>query len=54
MTRILGSILILLGASAALMADGPLVTPEINAGSAVSALALLSGGLLVLRARRRP
>jgi hypothetical protein len=54
MTRILGSILIFIGASAALLADGALVAPEINAGSAVSAIALLSGGLLVLRARRRP
>ena len=54
MRRILGSILIFIGASAALMADGILITPEISAGSAVSALALLSGGLLVLKARRRP
>lgn len=54
MTRILGSILIFIWASTALMADGVLSAPEINAGSAASALALLSGGLLVLKARRRP
>jgi len=29
------------------------VAPEINGGSAVSAVVLLSGGLLVLRARRK-
>jgi len=53
MTRILGGVLIFIGASVALMADGTLSTPEVSAGSAVSALALVSGGLLVLRARRR-
>ena len=53
MTKILGSILILIGASVALMADSGAVVPEINAGSAATALALVSGGLLLLRARRK-
>ena len=54
MTKILGGIVILIGASVVLMADGAPVVPEINAGSAATALALVSGGLLVLRSRRRP
>ena len=49
MTRILGGILILIGTSAVAMAS---TVPEIDAGSGVTALALLSGGLLVLRTRR--
>lgn len=32
---------------------GEAVAPEIDGASAVAAVALLSGGLLVLRARRR-
>lgn len=51
MFRILGSILLLIGVSLTALADG-VRAPEINASSATTALALLSGGLLVLRSRR--
>ena len=55
MTKLIGSILIFMGASAVLVAqDSGLQVPEIHATSGVTALGLLSGGLLVLRARRRP
>ncbi len=54
MTRFLSGILIFLGVSVALLADSGLEVPEVTAGSAMSAIALLSGGLIVLRARRRP
>ena len=57
MPRILVGILMLIG-TAGLMAgsatDGVVQVTEITAGSAMSAIALLSGGLIVLRARRRP
>lgn len=53
MSRILGMVLILAGVSVAAFADGAGGAPEISAGSAISALALLSGGLLVYRGRRR-
>jgi len=43
-------LLLLIGISGAAMAS---TVPEIDGGSALSALALLSGGLLVLRARRK-
>jgi hypothetical protein len=46
--------LLVIGVSGVAMADGGLAVPEISAGSAASAVALLSGGLLVLRARRKP
>ncbi|HYL37317.1 MAG TPA: hypothetical protein VEV17_15475 [Bryobacteraceae bacterium] len=49
--KYLGMVLLLVGASAAAFAQ-PAV-PEIGAGSAVSAIALLSGALLVLRGRRK-
>jgi hypothetical protein len=51
MSRLLGMSLLLLGAAS--FAFGAAVTPEIDAGSAGSALTLLSGGLLVYRASRR-
>ena len=35
------------------VALGAIVVPEIDPGSAVSALGLLSGGIMVLRARMR-
>jgi hypothetical protein len=43
--------LLLIGAS--VLASAQVATPEIDPGSGVSALALLSGALLVLRARPR-
>jgi hypothetical protein len=48
--KVLGSMLLFVGMVA--MANAAVV-PEIDAGSAGSALALLSGGLLLLRSRRR-
>jgi hypothetical protein len=52
MHRILGLSLLLAGvASSAFALD--VVAPEIDGASAVSAIVLLSGGLLVLRARRK-
>ena len=50
MTRTVGMMLLLIGASGFAMA---LTVPEIDPGSAGSALALLSGALLVLRGRSR-
>jgi len=50
MKKILGYALLLLGMAGSLSAFG---VPEIDPGSGLSALALLSGGLLVLRARRK-
>ena len=50
MTRILGALLLLIGSSAVALASA---VPEIDVNSGVSAIALLSGGLLILRARRK-
>jgi len=52
MTRYIGLSLLFLGATGFAFA-GNITSPEIDAGSAVGAVALLGGGLLVLRARRR-
>jgi len=51
MQKVLGMLLLLAGASVFAL-GGPASVPEIDPGSAGSALALLSGGLLVLRSRR--
>jgi hypothetical protein len=52
MKKILGFVMLLLGMAGSLMArPGP--APEIDPGSGLAALALLSGGLLVLRAARK-
>ncbi len=52
MTRFLGIALLSIGMSTVGFAlDLPDVAPELDPGSAVSALALLSGSVLVLRAR---
>ena len=51
MKRIVGMTLILVGAAAVAMAVP--VAPEIDSGSAGSALALLAGAALVIRGRRR-
>ena len=52
MIRIAGMMLILVGVAAAAMAVA-LNGPEIDPGSAGSALALLAGAALVIRGRRR-
>jgi hypothetical protein len=52
MSKIIGFSLLLLG-SASFAFAGVAVAPEIDGASAASAIVLLSGGLLVLRARRK-
>jgi len=49
--KVFGLSLLLAGAAISAFAT-PVVAPEIDGGSAVSALFLLSGGLLALRTRR--
>ena len=57
MRRILSVILLVIGTSVAVMASEPiddgLVVPEINAASGATAFSLVSGGLFVLRTRRK-
>jgi|KBSMisStaDraftv2_1062788.scaffolds.fasta_scaffold06843_6 hypothetical protein len=52
MQKVLGMALMIVGASSALLAGVPTV-PEIDASTGASALAILAGGILVLRARRK-
>lgn len=52
MQKVLGLALIMAGASSALLA-GAIAVPEIDASTGASALAILAGGILVLRARRK-
>jgi hypothetical protein len=52
MQKILGLALMMVGTSSALMA-GAIAVPEIDASTGASALAILAGGILVLRARRK-
>jgi hypothetical protein len=49
--KIIGIMLLVIGTVATLSASP--VAPEIDANSAVSALALLSGSLLILKSRRK-
>ena len=49
--RILGVVLLFVGVSG--LASAQVRTPEIDLGSAGTAIALLSGALLVTRARRK-
>ncbi len=51
MTKTFGILLLLVGSSFLAFAQQPV--PEIDPGAAASALILLSGALLVIRARRR-
>lgn len=51
MTRFIGLALLLVGMASFAFAGR--ITPEIDANSAASAVALLGGGVLVLRARRK-
>ena len=48
--KALASFVLLIGVTGSLMAGT--TTPEIDSNSAVAAIALVSGGLLVLRGRR--
>lgn len=52
MQKVLGMVLLIVGTSAALMA-GTVNVPEIDASTGVSAVAILAGGILVLRSRRK-
>jgi hypothetical protein len=52
MSRLIGFSLLLVGAANFAFA-GVIQAPEIDGASAASAVVLLSGGLLVLRARRK-
>jgi len=52
MLKTLGMIVMLLSVAGLALADIT-VAPEINAGSATSALALISGALLVIRGRKK-
>jgi hypothetical protein len=49
--RLCGTILLLLGSAGFALAGNP--SPEIDPSSGAAAIALLSGGLIVLRARRK-
>ncbi|NWF85948.1 MAG: hypothetical protein HXY18_19185 [Bryobacteraceae bacterium] len=53
MKKVLSFVLLTAGASVMAMARVVVDAPEIDANSAASALALLSGALLVFRSRRR-
>jgi LPXTG-motif cell wall-anchored protein len=52
MMKLMAVSVLMAGLAGAVFAGGPVV-PEIDGSSAVAAVALLSGGLLVLRGRRR-
>jgi hypothetical protein len=52
MTKVLGMMLLLIGASAFAMADIT-TAPEIDPASATSALAMLAGAVLVIRGRKK-
>ncbi len=51
MTKVLGMMLMLAGMAVFAMATPP--SPEVGVGSAGSAIALVSGALLVVRGRRK-
>ena len=52
MRRIIGSALLVMGAVGSALATGPFV-PEIDAASAATAVSLVIGGLLIVRARAK-
>jgi hypothetical protein len=52
MYKVLGLSLLLAGAASSALAV-PVAAPEVDGASATTAIALLSGSLLVLRARRK-
>jgi hypothetical protein len=51
--KLIGMALLLVGASSFAVAFGPAPVPEIETTSAAGALCLLSGAVLVYRARRK-
>ena len=53
MTKLFGAVVLMMGVTGLAFAGHLTSAPEIDATSAVGAVALLSGALLVIRARRR-
>jgi len=53
MRKLIGFALLIAGASLHCMAGAVAVAPEIDPASGGAAVALIAGGLLVLRARRK-
>ena len=53
MLRLLGLTALLMGVAGFALAGAVSQSPEIDASTGVAALTLLSGGLLILRARRK-
>ena len=53
MLKAVGMLLILVGVSGFAFADIVVSAPEISAGSASGALALISGAILVIRGRKK-
>jgi hypothetical protein len=52
-TRIIGMTTLLLGVAGYAFAGAVVAVPEIDGSTATAAVALLSGGILVLRGRRK-
>ena len=52
MTKVAGIMLLMAGLAGVALADS-VIAPEISAGSAGSALAVLTGAVLVIRGRRK-
>ena len=53
MTKILALTTLIVTLPAIVFAAGPLAAPEIDGGTAIAALTLLGGAVLVIRSRRR-
>ena len=53
MMKTIGFTMLLLASAGLAVAQGPVAAPEIDPTSSIGALVLLSGALLVLRARRK-
>jgi hypothetical protein len=51
--KTIGLMMLLVGAAGSAMANGAIPVPEIDSASALGALTLLSGTLLVVRGRRK-
>ena len=53
MSKLIAVMLLVLGTSTVLMAQGATTVPEIDATAATAAVALLAGAALVIRGRRK-
>jgi hypothetical protein len=51
--KVLGMLLVLVGAAGSAFAGVVAVVPEIDGGSAVAPIAVVTGSLLILRSRRK-